>query len=271
MPELPEVEVIRRELSPQLIGEIFDSVEVFWPKSFVDQAGQKITGKKIVGLDRRGKYLILVLDAGYLVVHLRMTGQLMFMSDLPAEKKHLHVVMRMRSGRYLIYFDSRKFGRLMHVDILNGVLNNTGIDALASDLSLPVFRKMLKNRNRMIKSFLMDQKQIAGLGNIYADESLFKAGIHPQTVTREISPAKTSLLFGSIRETLYHSIGNMGTTISDYKTVGGGFGEHQNYLQVYGRDGQPCPVCDTKISKIRMNNRGTHFCPRCQRLKKKRQ
>lgn len=269
MPELPEVEVIRRELRPQLVGEIFEAVDIFWPRSFVDQAGSTLRGKSIVDVDRRGKYLILVLNTGYLVVHLRMTGQLMFVARLPEQKKHLHVLLSMSSGKYLVYFDSRKFGRLMHVDHLNGVLKNTGLDALSTDLSVQRFKQLLKNSNRMIKSFLMDQRQIAGLGNIYVDESLFKAGIHPQTATRDIPAGKMRLLFEAIREILFHSIGNMGTTISDYKTVGGGFGEYQYFLKVYGRAGKSCPICGTAISKIRMNNRGTHFCPRCQRLKKK--
>ncbi len=269
MPELPEVEVIRRELIPQLVGEIFDWIEIYWPKSFVDQSSDKISGKTIVDISRRGKYLIIVLTSGYLVVHLRMTGQLMFAGDLPADKKHLQVILRMRSGKYLLYFDSRKFGRLIHVDQLNGVLKNTGIDALSPDLSLITFQQMLKSNNRMIKSFLMDQSQIAGLGNIYVDESLFRASVHPQTLTSSIPARKIHLLFESIRETLLGSIKNMGTTISDYKTVGGGFGGHQRYLQVYGRGAEPCFVCGTPIRKIRMNNRGTHFCPKCQPLRKK--
>jgi formamidopyrimidine-DNA glycosylase len=117
----------------------------------------------------------------------------------------------------------------------------------------------------MIKSYLMDQSQIAGLGNIYVDETLFRSGVHPKTITSRISAKKADKLFNAIRETLQNSIGNMGTTISDYKTTGGGFGSYQNYLQVYGREGKPCPVCGTVIRKIRMNNRGTHFCPTCQR------
>jgi formamidopyrimidine-DNA glycosylase len=265
MPELPEVEVIRRELQPQLVGQIFESVEIFWPKSFEDRADQQIVGRSIVDIDRRGKYLIFVLDQGYLVVHLRMTGQLMFLPAIPPVHKHLQVLMQMRSGRYLAFFDSRKFGRVIHADHLNGVLKNTGIDALSPDLTLKKFSGMLKKQNRMIKSFLMDQRRIAGLGNIYVDESLFKAGIHPQAGTRNISGIKISRLFEAIRETLTQSIGNMGTTISDYKTVGGGFGGHQNYLQVYGREGESCMRCGKPIEKIRMNNRGTHFCPRCQK------
>ncbi len=269
MPELPEVEVIRRELQPQLVGEIFDSVDIFWPKSFDNRSDQPIIGKSIVDIDRRGKYLIFVLDQGYLVVHLRMTGQLMVLAGIPPVRKHLQVLIQMRSGRYLAFFDSRKFGRVIHVGHLNGVLNNTGIDALSPDLTLENFRSLLRRQNRMIKSFLMDQRRIAGLGNIYVDESLFKAGIHPQAGTRNISGVKISRLYDAIRETLTHSIGNMGTTISDYMTVGGGFGRHQNYLQVYGREGKSCVRCGKPIKKIRMNNRGTHFCPRCQKPQRK--
>jgi len=271
MPELPEVEVIRRELVPQLVGQIVDDVEIHWSKSFVDQSSDKITGKTILDINRMGKYLVIVLSAGYLVVHLRMTGQLMFAGGMPENKKHIRIILRMRSGKYLIYFDSRKFGRLIHADRLNGVLKNTGIDALSPELSVIMFQQMLKNHNRMVKSFLMDQRQIAGLGNIYVDESLFRAKIHPQTITHIIPERKIYLLFESIRETLLHSIKNMGTTISDYKTVGGGFGGHQRFLQVYGRGDKPCFVCGTPIRKIRMNNRGTHFCPKCQPLRKKRQ
>ena len=269
MPELPEVEVIRRELKPQLIGEIFDSVNVFWAKSYENRAQGTIPGKTIIDFDRRGKYLIVVLDKGYLVVHLRMTGQLMIVTALPDNGRHLQVVFRMRSGKYLVYFDARKFGRLIHCDELDGVLKNTGLDALAQEFSASVFRRMLRSRSRMIKSFLMDQKQIAGLGNIYVDESLFRAGIHPRTLTSEIPAAKARLLFEAIKDILNRSIGSMGTTISDYKTVGGGFGAYQNALQVYGRAGELCPVCGGKIAKIRINNRGTHFCARCQKPRRK--
>ncbi len=247
-----------------------EAVEIFWPKSFVDQAQDPIVGKTVTDIGRRGKYLILILDAGYLVVHLRMTGQLILFSNPPPVQKHLQVVFRLRSGKFLVYFDSRKFGRLIHVDQLNGVLKNTGIDALAPELTAEKFHQILKKHSRMVKSFFMDQRHIAGLGNIYVDESLYKAKIHPQTVTGLIPKKKINLLFLAIRNTLLSSIGNMGTTISDYKTVGGGFGAHQNFLQVYGRAGKPCYICGTPISKIRMNNRGTHFCPKCQQLKKKR-
>lgn len=268
MPELPEVEVIRKELIPLLTGQILGTPRIFWPKSFINDATESISGKSVSDIGRQGKYLVIILSSGYLVVHLRMTGQLMVVNEKPSEKKHLQVVIPMKSGKYLVYFDSRKFGRIIHVDDLKTVLKNTGVDALSPEFTPELFRMMLKKKNRMIKSFLMDQSQIAGLGNIYVDESLFRSGIHPKMISSRISAKKVDKLFNAIRDTLRNSIGKMGTTISDYKTTGGGFGGYQNYLQVYGKAGKPCPVCGTVIRKIRMNNRGTHFCPACQKLRR---
>ena len=143
-------------------------------------------------------------------------------------------------------------------------MKNTGVDALSEDFSLDCFKGMLEGRKRKIKSFLLDQKNVAGLGNIYIDESLFRAKIHPDTMPTNLSPHKIRHLYQAISKILQEAISRMGTTISDYKTTGGGFGENQNFLHVYGRKGQPCYTCGKPIVKLKLAGRGTYLCPKCQ-------
>jgi formamidopyrimidine-DNA glycosylase len=265
MPELPEVEVIVRELRPKLTNEIIDSIDVFWHRSFVNENGSSLPlNRSIQTISRKGKYIILNLDKNTLVIHLRMTGQLIISRSEPEETKHLRVRIRLHSGKYLFFYDSRKFGRIYYLSDPSILLNKLGTDALDPQFTESAFHALFENKKSRIKSFLLDQRFLAGLGNIYIDESLFRAGIHPETIMNQIPLPKRSTLFRVIGDVLNAAITHMGTTISDYKTTGGGFGTNQNYLSVYDKQNTPCPVCRTPIEKIRTGGRGTHYCPTCQ-------
>jgi len=264
MPELPEVEVIRTELNSKIINQKIKIISNFWHKTFVNLCHELPVYKKIIKTNRIGKYIILELENNYLVIHLRMTGQLIFTEDSNYSTKHLRSSIKMFSGSFLNFYDSRKFGRIYHVSELKSILSNVGIDALSEDFTNKYFKNMLIKQKRGIKSFLLDQKNIAGLGNIYIDECLFLSGIHPKKLTNEINNKNAEILYLNIKKILNLAIENMGTTISDYRTTGGGFGKNQNFLKVYNRENETCFQCNSIIQKIRINSRGTHYCPICQ-------
>lgn len=264
MPELPEVEVIRSELKSKVINQKIKKVKTFWHKTFVNLCPELPNENKIINTDRLGKYIIFVLEQNFLVIHLRMTGQLIFTHAKNFSKEHLRASIQMHSGSILNFYDSRKFGRIYHVSDLNKFFTNVGIDALSKKFTSDYLKKLLQNKKRGIKSFLLDQRNIAGLGNIYIDECLFLSGIHPKKLTNEIQDKSSHQLYKNIKKILNLAISNMGTTISDYRTTGGGFGNNQHFLQVYKREGDSCFKCGSIINKIRINSRGTHFCPVCQ-------
>jgi len=266
MPELPEVETIVRELRMKIIGEIFTEFIPIWSGSFVEDKKLTLNGRQIEEINRKGKYILFNLNKGYLITHLRMTGQLIVRDSVPDDKKHLRLIFTFKSGKYLLYYDLRKFGRIYHTIDSEKVLQNTGIDALSEDLDGMRFAELMKNKTTLIKPFLLNQKYIAGFGNIYIDESLFRAKIHPQTKVSELSPTMIKKLFSESRNVLLEAISRMGSTISDYKTTGGGFGTNQNFFRVYQRNGLPCLVCDTMIEKTFVGGRGTHYCPKCQKM-----
>ena len=264
MPELPEVETIVRELHSKILGEVFTSVELIWSGSFVADKSLSVINNSIIKISRKGKFILFHLKQGYLITHLRMTGQLIVRDSPPENLQHLRLIFHFISGKRLLFYDLRKFGRVHLTKHPAEVLKNTGIDALDEDFTLAFFKEMLDGKRRKIKSFLLDQKNVAGLGNIYIDESLFRAKIHPETLFTDLSQYKIRQLYQSIRKILHEAISRMGTTISDYKTTGGGFGENQNYLCVYGRKDQPCYACGKPIVRLKLAGRGTHFCPKCQ-------
>jgi len=265
MPELPEVETIVRELRTKISDEIFSKFETIWPGSFIEDEGLNLVKKQIRNIGRRGKYILFELNEGFLLAHLRMTGQLIVRNSLPDDKQHLRLIFKFQSGKYLLFYDLRKFGRIYHTNQPEKVLQNTGIDALNEDLDLNYFREIVKGKSSIVKSFFLDQKNIAGFGNIYIDESLFRARIHPESKLSDLTKKKTENLYNHSRQVLIEAIERMGTTISDYKTTGGGFGSNQNYLKVYQRQGSPCFECNTTIVKSKIGGRGTHYCPNCQK------
>lgn len=275
MPELPEVETIRRSLQDKIKGKTLVGVEVFLEKMVkgidMDNLDAKLNGKKVTRLDRRGKYLIIHLSGGLaMVIHLRMTGQLLYC--LPEEKalKHTHVVFHFNDKRELRFVDQRQFGKVQLVpikelDTVSG-LKTLGVEPLSDQFTREFIKKELRNRRTKIKPLLLDQTIIAGIGNIYADEALFRAMIHPERVASALTPREASRLYLAIKEVLIEGIENRGTSIKDYIDGDGNQGSNQSNLRVYGREGEPCPKCGKTIERKAIGGRSSHFCPKCQKL-----
>ena len=279
MPELPEVETLRRELEPRLRGRVIRSLSTFPSRVFqLDPAVLEaaVTGQTIHAVSRRAKYLIFELDRWYWIIHLGMTGQLTVL-DEPMENNgssssgrdaHLALVARLSRGRTLWFRDVRKFGRVMlfsrEGDGLGSRLGPLGPEPLGSDYLLEGFLGKLAKRKARIKSLLLDQKVVAGVGNIYADEALFEAGVHPARRVRYLRRWEKVRLFETIPQVLERAVLHGGTTLRDYRRSSGMPGTYQTWLKVYGRDGQPCTQCDSIIQKTVISQRGSHFCPYCQ-------
>ena len=270
MPELPEVETIRRGLIsgsdgvPSLVHQRITSVDLFWPKTVASpdplQFIQGLQQREIVSLSRRGKFLLINLDHGTLIFHLRMSGDLRMQPAGEPTQKHDRLQLNFNSGWKLVFNDTRKFGRAWLTEDLQKVLSGIGPEPLDSDLTPDKFYAMLQVRSRQIKPLLMDQRFIAGLGNIYIDEALFSAGIHPLRRSNTLTQPEAERLLAAIREVLQQGILSKGASI-DWVYRGGDF---QNHFQVYKRTGSPCPRCGTPIQRIVVGQRSTHFCPVCQ-------
>jgi formamidopyrimidine-DNA glycosylase len=274
MPELPEVETVRRGLERQLPGESVLAVEVLRSDSIaypeVGQFCELLVGHRFQKLMRRGKYLLIELDrnAG-LAVHLRMSGRLLLVDKKVKAGPHLRVRIKISGGRELRFEDMRVFGRLWYVPsgsqfekIVSG-LAELGVEPLEA-LSASDLKVALANRSQAIKSSLLDQTVIAGIGNIYADESLFEAGINPLRSARDLSLDELVRLAEKIKIVLERAIALGGSSIRDYTDSSGVNGSYQHESLVYGRAGQPCRVCATAIERIRLVGRSTHFCKQCQ-------
>jgi formamidopyrimidine-DNA glycosylase len=246
MPELPEVETIKRELGPKLVGRTIRGLTMGWEgcvdrpavASFYDQ----VVGRRIEEVGRRGKFLVLTLSGGKsLLVHLRMTGSLLVEDPAAPQETHTRLSFHLDDGKELRFVNVRKFGRLYLVDDPNEVLGDLGPEPLAEGFSLADFRALFRNRRGMVKPRLLDQRFIAGLGNIYVDEALFRAGIHPRRTAERLTSDELDRLYHAIREVLREAIAHQGTSRSDYVRPDGSEGTFQERLLVSGRAGQPCP------------------------------
>lgn len=275
MPELPEVETIRRSLEEKIKGKTLVGVEVFLEKMVKgpDSADldTEIRGRKINSIERRGKYIIIHLTGGMaMVIHLRMTGQLMYCTPEQDKAKHTHVIFHLNDKCELRFADQRQFGKVQLVPEkelaeISG-LKSLGVEPFSSDYTREWFKKELRNKRTKIKPLLLDQTFVAGIGNIYADEALFRAKVNPERVAATLTPREASNLFIAIREVLEEGIENKGTSIKDYVDGEGHQGSNQNNLRVYGRDGEPCVKCGKPIEKKSIGGRSSHFCPKCQKL-----
>jgi formamidopyrimidine-DNA glycosylase len=269
MPELPEVEVIVRELRQTVMNEEITDIKVLWKKSLVRHHDHQPVFAEIKDIRRYGKFIILQVGHVFLLVHLRMSGKLIVHQGGPFSRKHLRVYITFRSGKSLLFYDPRKFGRMYLTADAQQFLSPLGMDALDPGFSGREFARLLAGKNSRIKSFLLDQHHLAGLGNIYTDECLYRAGVHPQTRISNLSEREVALLFRAIKKTLQGAIEHMGTTLADYRTAEGKKGRHQRFLKVYDREQKPCFRCKNPVEKKWINGRGTHFCPVCQPLKGK--
>jgi formamidopyrimidine-DNA glycosylase len=266
MPELPEVETVARELRKSILNREIVNIEAIWKKSFENRCKAELTGQKIVSISRKGKYLIFNLFTSSLIVHLRMTGQLLYRENDHPENvtDYTRVILKLNNGM-LLFKDVRKFGRIYHIENPVEFLAHVGPDALDKIVTPDYFIKVLRSGKMSIKAFLMSQKHISGMGNIYTDEALFLSGIHPAVFTNKISKPKALKLYRNMLFVLNESIKNMGSTISDYRDPAGNKGLNQFYFNVYKQAGKLCKKCGAVIEKIKFAGRGTHFCPNCQK------
>jgi len=261
MPELPEVETVVRTVAPYLVGRRI--VEARFTSKFVTPGNRRalaarVTGRLIASVRRRGKFIVIELDQGTLAIHLGMTGNLLAGGKVG---EHTHGVFTLDDG-VLLYNDPRQFGRIEWSAGQPKRAAHLGPEPL--EISLEEFQKQMKRRSR-VKPLLMNQSFLAGLGNIYTDESLFRSGIHPLAIAARLNASRMARLHQNIRELLTEAIEHRGSTISDYRDADGASGAFQLRHQVYGREGEPCTVCGTPIKKILVAQRGTHYCPKCQR------
>ena len=270
MPELPEVETVVRGLRAPLIGRRIERMWQDWAPTIHSPAPQEFAaravGQRVWALNRRGKYILIGLDHDTLVIHLKMSGRLYVTAD---DEEHeadrwVHVRFDLDGGRQLRFSDLRKFGRVYLTDDVEGLLSHLGPEPLSDDFTPAGFRAGMRGRKRAIKSLLMEQEFLAGVGNIYADEALFRAGIHPATPAGVLTEDDAALLHKTIREALEAGIEHEGASINWYRKPDGDKGSSQDHFYVYGRTDLPCRACGTAINKIRLAQRGTHFCPQCQ-------
>jgi formamidopyrimidine-DNA glycosylase len=274
VPELPEVETYVRELTPELTGRTITAAHVFWPRTIAEPLAEefpnRIAGLTFDSFDRRGKYMLLGMnDGSTLIVHLRMTGKLLILPGDSERNLHTHVVMELDNGSTLHYNDPRKFGRIWLVPDRTTVLAKLGPEPLTDDFRVDEFAARLAGRSAPVKSLLLDQRLVAGVGNIYADESLFRAGIHPARAGGSLTPDEIARLHIAIREVLEAGIRRRGSTLGgsslqNYLRPGGLPGDFQNEFFVFRRTGEPCLVCGTPIVRTVIGQRSTHFCPHCQ-------
>jgi formamidopyrimidine-DNA glycosylase len=271
VPELPEVETIRRQLEPVLVGRSIARAEIrderLSSPASPDELSNALTGEPVTALDRRGKYLLLRLGSGRtLAVHLRMTGSFRQAGREPLPHERARLVLD--SGTELAYRDVRRFGtwRLLAADELEDFLAaRIGPEPLEPEFTPELLRERLAGRRAPLKSALLDQKTVAGLGNIYVDEALWRARLHPARQAGLLSRQAIVRLHGAVRETLAFAIARQGSTLRDYALPSGDEGSMQREFRVYGRGGEPCERCGTAIAKTRIAGRGTWYCPRCQR------
>jgi formamidopyrimidine-DNA glycosylase len=225
-----------------------------------------LTGRRIEGLSRRGKYLIIDLDGGLMwVVHLRMTGRFQHHADACPDSPYLRARFELDDGSRLCFIDLRKFGMMWMVDDWALVNSQLGPEPLEDAFDLAAFRTALKRRSAPIKSVLLDQTVLAGVGNIYADEALFAAGIRPTRAANTLTKPAVARLFEGIRLVLQIALGDRGSSFRDYVDAAGREGGHQLKVKVFRRTGEPCYACGTEIRRTRVGGRSTHYCPRCQR------
>ena len=271
MPELPEVETIRRDLEPCIVGCAITAVRIT-PDAvpLIDGASpadfaRRLKGRRIEALSRRGKYLILHLSGGlHLIVHLRMTGALLCRDGRAPADRYLRAVLALDDGTELRFADLRKLGRLRLAADPNEVVGRLGPEPLDAAFTAAALRQAIGMRRAPIKAVLLDQRALAGLGNIYADEALFAARIHPLRRADTLSEAENRRLHRSIRRVLRNALDNRGASFRDYVDGGGREGRHQFHVKVFRRTGRPCYVCGAEIGRIKLGGRSTHFCPRCQ-------
>ncbi|SIS51542.1 DNA-formamidopyrimidine glycosylase [Salimicrobium flavidum] len=273
MPELPEVDAVKESLNRQIRGKTIRQVTVYWPPMVKvpedrKQFEEMLQSQTVQNISRMGKFMIIHLDDYALVSHLRMEGKYFFMEEEGPKDKHTHVLFLFDDGTSLHYNDVRKFGTMHLFD--KGTENAhkplvlLGPDPIDDRFSAEYMHERLQKTTRRIKTVLLDQSVVAGFGNIYVDETLFRAGIHPERLGTSLSEKEVGRIVDEGRKVIREAMGAGGSTIRSYARSDGGKGEFQNRLFVYGQEGNPCPNCSRPITKTKVGGRGTHLCYHCQ-------
>ncbi len=267
MPELPEVETFVRQLKPALVGKTILSADLRWSRTLATPSPKKfksqIEGQKIIDVGRRAKYLNIQLTDFNLIIHLRMSGDLLVRNSTISAAKHDRLVLKLSGNKSLAFNDTRKFGRVWLTANVEEVFSKLGPEPFSKEFTPQWLHTALHNKKRQLKPLLLDQTFLAGLGNIYTDEALHIAKMHPVAASDSVTAKQAEALHEAIRKVLKAGIRRNGASI-DWAYRGGQF---QNYFRVYDRTGQACPVCGTEIQKIFVGQRGTHFCPQCQTVR----
>jgi formamidopyrimidine-DNA glycosylase len=267
MPELPEVETIARKLGPELLGRTIKEADLRWSRTLAAPSPRnfkkQIQGQKILKVGRRAKYFILHLSSFTLLIHLRMSGDLYLKNSTTEPEKHDRLVLQLTGNKSLVFNDTRKFGRVWLTADPQDVLGKLGPEPFGRDFTPRWLHASLHKRHRLLKPLLLDQTFLAGLGNIYTDEALHIAKLHPLEMSDSVTEDQARALREAIRRVLREGIRRNGASI-DWVYRGG---EFQNYFRVYDREGKPCPVCGAQIQRLVVGQRSTHICPNCQVLK----
>jgi formamidopyrimidine-DNA glycosylase len=270
MPELPEVETVAGDLRRRLVGLTVTGATVTWQRTIArpsaEEFEQQIVGRRVLSVGRRAKYIVIELDRGCLLVHLMMSGRLHLVPAGAPPHDHLRVTLNFDSGLEMRFQDTRKFGRIYLVDELQEVTAGLGPEPLDELFTVDDFRRRLARRKGRLKSLLLNQRFLAGLGNIYADEALFAARLHPLRRADSLTGAEQVRLYEAIRAVLGDAVQGRGTTLSDggYTDASGQAGTYQARLAVYGRRGDACLRCQAPIERSVVGGRSTHYCPNCQ-------
>ncbi len=271
MPELPEVETTRRGLLPHLVGHriraiVIRNPNLRWPVP--RNLARRLQGAVIEGIRRRGKYLLLDFAKGHLLVHLGMSGRLTLVANGTPPRKHDHVDIELEGARVLRFTDPRRFGTILWLESpaeKHALLRDLGLEPLEPEFTGEALHRKARGRRVSVKQFLMNGGIVTGVGNIYASEALFHAGIHPQRPAGQISTRRWDRLASAVRSTLEEAIGAGGSTLRDFASAEGRPGYFQQRHAVYGREGKPCRECRTPIRSLRQGQRATFYCPKCQR------
>lgn len=280
MPELPEVETVVRLVRPRLVGRTITGVHVAWPRTLGTLSPARfrarVVGARVCGLRRRAKFAVFELEragapAGYLLGHLRMTGRFHVEPSSFDPGPYRRLSLSLDDGRHFHFLDVRKFGRLTFTTSLDGLERALGPEPLEAEFTPEWLLAALRARHRQLKPLLLDQRFLAGLGNIYVDESLHAAGLHPRLDSARVDAAGAARLHAAIRAILLAAIEREGSSFDTfYRTPEGQPGQYQEQFRVYGREGQPCPVCAGSLVRLVVGQRGTHVCPRCQPAPRRR-
>lgn len=275
MPELPEVETVRRSLLKKLVGRQIKRAAVYMAKIvsplLVEEFEELASGKEILNIRRRGKYLLLDLSEQLtMIVHLRMTGKFLYCDAQDEVMKHTHVIFDLDDGHQLRFVDQRQFGKvqLVPVEVLHQVsgLSTLGPEPLEEDFTLDWFKQSIAKKSTKIKGLLLDQTFLAGLGNIYVDEALFRAKVHPERPANSLKAREVVRLHQAVREVLQEGIDYRGTSFKDYVDGEGKTGGFQHHLKAYGRENEPCEHCGTLMVRKKVAGRSSVYCPRCQKI-----